>query len=169
MCQQIRFIDHPGLEESQRGRGQNLAVYRGAVPFSVGGYLVDHPLADRPIFFRNWLCGARSISTPLKGELLCLPREAMRGSRRMDRKHIQTESCHSFDRCRRGLSQGGCSYAGQRASLQRGRPSGFVWGEAAGPDKRAFGGGAHLAGGKHALKLMESKHSNEVCGGNSAV
>lgn len=30
-------------------------------------------------------------------------------------------------------------------------------------------GGAHLAGGKHALKLMESKHSNEVCGGNSAV
>ncbi|WP_189522568.1 MULTISPECIES: hypothetical protein [unclassified Mesorhizobium] len=50
MRQQISFIDDPGLKESQRGRGQNLAVYRAAVPFSVGGYLVDHPLADRPIF-----------------------------------------------------------------------------------------------------------------------
>jgi hypothetical protein len=50
VCQQIRFVNDPKLKEGQSGRSQKLTVDCGAVPFGVGGYLVDHALAERPIF-----------------------------------------------------------------------------------------------------------------------
>jgi hypothetical protein len=79
--------------------GKSPKIYRGAVPFSVGGYLVDHPLADRPIFGFQELAlrCSHHFDASNKGSYYVFRRDTHAWSQTMDRKGIQVEKCHSFE------------------------------------------------------------------------